>query len=100
MERRSFILGLLAVAAGSGLIAQSGQAQASPQPPQPAAPAGEITLPDGTPIDWAQRHRRPHAHYRRWPRHQYRHRRRNRRVCRTFRDRFGRIRRRCHWSRW
>lgn len=98
MERRSFMLGLLALAAGSAVNLKAGEAEATP-----AAAAGdttsELTLPDGTALDWVQ-HRRSdwHPHDRHWrhrPRH---HRRRHRRqVCRVHRDRFGRRVRRCHW---
>lgn len=101
MERRSFLLGLMALATGSALSLQANEAQAaSPSQPADATPerASDITLPDGTPVDWAQRHGDwHHRHYRR--RH-YRHhhrRRRRRQVCHFRRDRWGRPVRICRW---
>lgn len=100
MERRSFVLGLLALAAGSALSLRIDEAEAAPAAPATAGEAAsELTLPDGTALDWAQHRgwdRNPHhRHWRHPPRH---HRRRHRRqVCRVHRDRFGRRVRRCHW---
>lgn len=98
MERRSFILGLVAIAAGSALSALPTEAK-EPQSTQALDaslnPVEEQTLPDGTPLDWAQhRDRHWNNHHRRHPRHRRRHRRQ---VCRVHRDRFGRRIRRCHW---
>lgn len=98
MERRSFMLGLLVLASGSVANLRAGEADAKPASAEAGA-ASELTLPDGTALDWAQNRSRDwHPHHRHWrhpPRH---HRRRSRRqVCRVHRDRFGRRVRRCHW---
>lgn len=97
MERRSFLLGLMALATGSASSLQVNEAQAAP-PAQPAdvAPdaASDITLPDGTPVDWAQR--RPDWNHPRRPPPRHR-RRRQRQVCHVRRDRWGRPVRVCRW---
>jgi hypothetical protein len=103
MERRSFLLGLMALAAGSASSLQAmDEAQAAPlsQPADGAAQdAGQITLPDGTSIDWAQdqRNPRPQLHYRRMPREQQP--RERRRFCQMVQSRHGPPRRRCRWVR-
>ncbi len=88
MERRSFLLGLLALAAGSASTLQPDGAQAAP-----------VALPDGAPVDWAQEQRvsRPQLHYRRMPREQPV--RERRRICETVKSRHGPPRRRCRWVR-
>ena len=97
MERRSFLLGLVAFAVGAGASRAS-----DAQTLQPSK-SPEITLPDGTPIDWAQHpgqgwNRPPHHRDRYWRRPPAVQRRRHRReVCRVHRDGFGRQVRRCHW---
>jgi hypothetical protein len=79
MERRTFILSLLAVPAAVALKSEAKAAPVLGSLPQPApVPVQEaaVTLPDGTPVDYAQ----------------YRHRRRRRRrtVCTWRRNRYGR----------
>jgi len=105
MERRSFLLGLMALATGSALSLPADEAPAaSPTLPAEVTPgaASEITLPDGTPVDWAQRRssdwdrrHRPPPHHRHRPRHHRR--RRQRQVCHIRRDRWGRPVRICRW---
>ncbi|MCO5091068.1 hypothetical protein [Bosea sp. (in: a-proteobacteria)] len=96
MERRSFLLGLVAVAIGAGASrasdAQTLQASAAP----------EVALPEGTPVDWAQQgqswNRPPHHRDRYWRRPpQLQRGRQRRQVCRVHRDSFGRSVRRCRW---
>jgi len=89
MERRNFLLGLVALAAGSATMAvATTKAEAAPVAApsgalrEAASPESRSTLPDGTPIEKAQYYRdRP---YRGRPR------RRRREVCRITRNRFGR----------
>lgn len=84
MERRSFMLGLLAVSAGAAGTAFASQAEASPiRSGTESLPQDQtVTLPDGTPVELAQ----------------YRGRRRRRRqVCRVRRNRYGRRVRVCRW---
>lgn len=88
MERRNFLLGLAALAAGSATLALSGKADAAPVTAhadtlKDVAKTAEsrATLPDGTPIEKAQYYR--DRRYRRGPR-------RRRQVCRVTRNRFGR----------
>lgn len=89
MERRNFLMGLVALAAGSATLAVAGKAEAAPiaAPTDALREAGattetRATLPDGTPIEQAQ-YRGPN-YYRGRPR------RRRREVCRVTRNRFGR----------
>lgn len=97
MDRRMFILGILAAAAGGGPLAAA-EAVAPPAPS--AGDAGEAiaALPDDLPLAYAQNpNQSPHWHhrnsrYRHHPRHV-----RRRRVCRTERDRHGRHVQRCRW---
>lgn len=100
MKRRSFLLGLISMAAGGGLSLRASDTQATPLTSHGGAPvegATELTLPDGTPIDWAQqRNWHGSPHYRHWHRPPRR-RRHQRHVCRVYRDRFGRRVRRCRW---
>lgn len=75
MERRSFLLGLLALSTGSAAAAIAGKAEGAAVAPAADALARNdaLTLPDGTPVEYAQ-HRR----------------RRRRTVCSWRRDRWGR----------
>lgn len=76
MERRSFLLALLALSTGSAAAAIAGTAEAAaatPVAPPRRAGSDALTLPDGQPIEYAQ--------YRR---------RRRRTVCSWRRDRWGR----------
>ncbi len=104
MQRRSFIMGLLAVAAGGTGTLAALEAAAAPAAqgivpllPGAAAEAGDMAAPDGTPIE-AARHLHPTHWHHRHRRHRH-HRRRvhRRRVCRVHIDRRGRRVRRCHW---
>lgn len=79
MERRTFILSLLALPATA--VALRSEARAAPVMegvPQASIPVptqgAAVTLPDGTPVDYAQ----------------YRRRRRRRTVCTWRRNRYGR----------
>lgn len=91
MERRSFLLGLLALSAGAASVAVAGKADAAglgaagqalgAMPSEKTA-----TLPDGTPIEQAQYYGRP-----------YRRPRPRRQVCTVRRNRFGRPVRVCRW---
>lgn len=95
MDRRTFILGLLAVAAGSSATLVAAEAAATPSaqascslPAEAAVEEGSTAAPDGLPVEYSQYHRRStHRH----------HRHRRRQVCRVHRDRWGRRVRRCHW---
>jgi hypothetical protein len=81
MERRTFLTGLLALAAGSGAVALAGKAEAAAVVAGMAPVAqAETQQPSGVTAELAQ-YRRP--------------RRRRREVCRVQRDRFGRRRRVC-----
>lgn len=99
MDRRSFLLGMLAAGSGLAGALASGDAAAAPAVCSAVPPScpDEIVaaLPDNTQADWSQVHRGRHRHGP--PHHRRRHARRQTRVCRTFRDRFGRRVRRCHW---
>lgn len=104
MQRRSFITGLLALAASSTGTLAAFEAAAAPAaqgiiPLLPAAAAEDANMaaPDGTPIEAAQHRNSVHWHHRN-RRYRY-HRRRvhRRRVCRVHIDRRGRRVRRCHW---
>ena len=101
MERRAFLTGFLGMSLGLALALRPQGAQAAPRlqaPEAPNADLSDLTLPDGTPLDWAQqrgsdwdrRHHRP-------PQHRRHHRRHRRQVCRVHRDSFGRRIRRCRW---
>ncbi|RDJ20749.1 hypothetical protein DWE98_22545 [Bosea caraganae] len=104
MDRRSFMMGLLAAASGGSALIASEPAAASATsgacalPPEAVVQDQNAALPDGMPIEYAQYSRRPvHWHHRG---HRYRHHRRRvqrRRVCRVHIDRRGRRVRRCHW---
>lgn len=79
MERRTFMLSLLALPAAA--VALKSEAKAAPvisSVPQASGPVptqdAAVTLPDGTPVDYAQ----------------YRRRRRQRTVCTWRRNRYGR----------
>lgn len=100
MDRRSFLLGLLGVGSGAfGALINAEASAASPTCTAGATPSSHETvaaLPDGVEADWSQGHRGRHPHGP--PPHRRRHARRQVRVCRTFRDRFGRRVRRCHWA--
>lgn len=76
MERRSFLLGLLALSTGSAAAAIAGKAEAAAVTPvaDALAKSDALTLPDGTPLEYTQ----------------YRRRRRRRTVCSWRRDRWGR----------
>lgn len=78
MERRSFLLGLFALSTGSVVSAIAGKAEAAAVAPAEGslAKSDALTLPDGTPLEYAQ--------------YRYRRRRRRRRVCTWRRNRFGR----------
>ena len=100
MNRRSFLLGILAASSGLAGALLIGDASAAPAVCAAASPPCPddivAALPDGTQADWSQAHRGRHRHGP--PHHHRRHARRQVRVCRTFRDRFGRRVRRCHWA--
>lgn len=95
MDRRSFVLAMLA--AGSGLAAGLTAGDATAATPVPDSSLDDIVaaLPDSAQADWSQ-HRGRHRHGPP-PHHRRHHRRHRRRVCRTFRDGFGRRVTRCHW---
>lgn len=105
MQRRSFITGLLALAAGGTGTLAAFEAAAAPAtqsivpllPNAAAEDAAAMAAPDGTPIESAQNRNSVHWHHRnRRHRHHRRHVRR-RRVCRIHFDRWGRRVQRCHW---
>ncbi len=104
MQRRSFITGLLALAAGGTGTLAAFEAAAAPATqsivpllPNAAAEDAAMAAPDGTPIETAQNRNSVHWHHRnRRHRHHRRHVRR-RRVCRIHFDRWGRRVQRCHW---
>lgn len=104
MDRRGFLtalLGLAGAGAMGGLALSSAQATTLDQLKN--LPLDEIDMPDasaaatpdGTPIEevWHNPWHRP-------PPPRYRRRGRQRRVCRTVRDRWGNRRRRCWYERW
>lgn len=104
MQRRSFITGLLALAAGGTGTLSAFEAAAAPAAqgiapllPDVATEGASMAAPDGTSIEPAQHRNSVHWHHRhRRHRHHRRHVRR-RRVCRVHIDRWGRRVRRCHW---
>lgn len=104
MDRRSFMMGLLAVASGGSATLVALEAAAAPATPGAcelplAGSPDQMSSPsEGLPLEYAQYRGRPtHWHHRdRRYRHHRRHVRR-RHVCRWHRDRWGRRVRRCHW---
>lgn len=97
MDRRSFVLSILAMAAGGGSLAASEAAAAPASLPEETKQAVAEML-DDLPLTYAQNwNGSPHWHHRdpRF-RHHPRHVRR-RRVCRMERDRHGRRVQRCRW---
>jgi hypothetical protein len=98
MNRRSFLTGLLGVAAAGTLVNWSTlPSEAVPaadpiEPPEFEPSEDDAAAPDGTPVDPAQYWRRRRRRY--WRRRRRRAWRR-RRVCRVYRNRWGRRVRRC-----
>ncbi|WP_131859403.1 hypothetical protein [Bosea sp. BK604] len=103
MDRRSFVTGLLAIAAGGvGALAVS-EASAAPGTAEACTVSDAAAMEnagalDELPAEYAQYHRRPTHWHHRHSRHRH-HRRHARRryVCRVHHDRWGRRVRRCHW---
>lgn len=89
MERRSFLLGLFALSAGSTAAAFAGRAEAAALAPAEGTAAAAqgtlskteaLTLPDGVPLEYAQYRRRRRRTVCGWRRNRWG---RRVRVCRT-----------------
>lgn len=89
MERRSFLLGLFALSAGSTAAAIAGRAEAAALAPVEGTPAKAegplarseaLTLPDGMPLEYSQYRRRRRRTVCGWRRNRWG---RRVRVCRT-----------------
>lgn len=82
MERRSFLLGLFALSAGTTTAAIAGRAEAAALTPAEGTLAKNeaLALPDGTPLEYAQYRRRRRRVVCGWRRNRWG---RRVRVCRT-----------------